>query len=169
MRPWNSSAVIGRTRSWTGFSLSNAAGSLGSSRDSCAASVGSTEILEASAPVCKPVLSKARREIGMSPPAKSPERKRHRDYCAQDDRKAMGLCPRAFTCALAGSQARRNKNARARSEEHTSELQSLAYLVCRLLLEKKKKKKIESTYKYKNHETLSNDSESTRPPECETE
>src|SRR5205823_9505370 len=29
---------------------------------------------------------------------------------------------------------------RMRSEEHTSELQSLAYLVCRLLLEKKKKK-----------------------------
>src|SRR5687767_15362450 len=30
--------------------------------------------------------------------------------------------------------------ARHRSEEHTSELQSLAYLVCRLLLEKKMKK-----------------------------
>src|SRR3989441_8128662 len=29
-----------------------------------------------------------------------------------------------------------------RSEEHTSELQSLAYLVCRLLLEKKKKQQI---------------------------
>src|SRR2546425_7209414 len=29
---------------------------------------------------------------------------------------------------------------RWRSEEHTSELQSLAYLVCRLLLEKKKRK-----------------------------
>src|SRR2546425_3967457 len=29
-----------------------------------------------------------------------------------------------------------------RSEEHTSELQSLAYLVCRLLLEKKKKKTV---------------------------
>src|SRR2546423_10725606 len=28
---------------------------------------------------------------------------------------------------------------RSRSEEHTSELQSLAYLVCRLLLEKKKR------------------------------
>src|SRR2546425_1403672 len=28
----------------------------------------------------------------------------------------------------------------SRSEEHTSELQSLAYLVCRLLLEKKKKR-----------------------------
>src|SRR5205823_14197236 len=32
-------------------------------------------------------------------------------------------------------------SAAGRSEEHTSELQSLAYLVCRLLLEKKKKKK----------------------------
>ena len=29
-----------------------------------------------------------------------------------------------------------------RSEEHTSELQSQAYLVCRLLLEKKKKKEL---------------------------
>mgnify|MGYP000144224045 CR=1 FL=1 len=34
-----------------------------------------------------------------------------------------------------------NANASSRSEEHTSELQSLAYLVSRLLLEKKKKKK----------------------------
>src|SRR5688572_32902330 len=32
----------------------------------------------------------------------------------------------------------------ARSEEHTSELQSQSNLVCRLLLEKKKKKTIES-------------------------
>src|SRR2546423_8075652 len=32
-----------------------------------------------------------------------------------------------------------------RSEEHTSELQSLAYLVCRLLLEKKKKSKQSSS------------------------
>src|SRR2546425_7831130 len=35
---------------------------------------------------------------------------------------------------------RRDDPARLRSEEHTSELQSLAYLVCRLLLEKKKNK-----------------------------
>src|SRR5258707_10836454 len=35
-----------------------------------------------------------------------------------------------------------------RSEEHTSELQSRQYLVCRLLLEKKKKRKI--TKKAKN-------------------
>src|SRR2546425_6839176 len=33
---------------------------------------------------------------------------------------------------------RRQRLLRQRSEEHTSELQSLAYLVCRLLLEKKK-------------------------------
>src|SRR3712207_9539044 len=33
----------------------------------------------------------------------------------------------------------------ARSEEHTSELQSRQYLVCRLLLEKKKKKENKST------------------------
>src|SRR5437762_5376324 len=34
-----------------------------------------------------------------------------------------------------------------RSEEHTSELQSPMYLVCRLLLEKKKKKTIEAQCK----------------------
>src|SRR2546425_8976857 len=37
-----------------------------------------------------------------------------------------------------------------RSEEHTSELQSLAYLVCRLLLEKKKKKIYLSTAQLNN-------------------
>src|SRR5229473_4988117 len=46
---------------------------------------------------------------------------------------------------------------RLRSEEHTSELQSLAYLVCRLLLEKKKKKKPKIIIKknkknYKKHQ-----------------
>src|SRR5688572_31395400 len=35
-----------------------------------------------------------------------------------------------------------------RSEEHTSELQSQSNLVCRLLLEKKKKKKIYHNYTY---------------------
>src|SRR5437879_6714646 len=35
--------------------------------------------------------------------------------------------------------------AELRSEEHTSELQSPMYLVCRLLLEKKKKTKISNT------------------------
>src|SRR2546425_4374841 len=41
-------------------------------------------------------------------------------------------------CAIAGGGGRFRGS--LRSEEHTSELQSLAYLVCRLLLEKKKKK-----------------------------
>src|SRR5690348_17980184 len=35
-------------------------------------------------------------------------------------------------------------NARTRSEEHTSELQSPVHLVCRLLLEKKKTKRVQS-------------------------
>src|SRR6185437_16959032 len=47
-------------------------------------------------------------------------------------------------CAAAGAVAPpacAGRNWRVRSEEHTSELQSLAYLVCRLLLEKKKTEK----------------------------
>src|SRR2546425_9442047 len=39
-----------------------------------------------------------------------------------------------------------------RSEEHTSELQSLAYLVCRLLLEKKKKIKINHVLDNNRHQ-----------------
>src|SRR2546425_3355864 len=42
---------------------------------------------------------------------------------------------------LPGSDDRERHQGGHRSEEHTSELQSLAYLVCRLLLEKKKKSK----------------------------
>src|SRR5262245_64356896 len=38
------------------------------------------------------------------------------------------------------------REAYARSEEHTSELQSLRHLVCRLLLEKKNKQQQQSTY-----------------------
>src|SRR2546425_5984169 len=40
----------------------------------------------------------------------------------------------------AGQDAGAGRPGHSRSEEHTSELQSLAYLVCRLLLEKKKNK-----------------------------
>src|SRR2546425_7918895 len=46
----------------------------------------------------------------------------------------------AFSAFFAGTGEPRV--AAARSEEHTSELQSLAYLVCRLLLEKKKRLKL---------------------------
>src|SRR3712207_8059663 len=41
-------------------------------------------------------------------------------------------------------QGHRGARRRGRSEEHTSELQSRQYLVCRLLLEKKKKNKVRS-------------------------
>src|SRR2546425_7610699 len=57
----------------------------------------------------------------------------------------ISICRRAESWRRAAKcHARRpgrGPRRRWRSEEHTSELQSLAYLVCRLLLEKKKKKK----------------------------
>src|SRR3712207_7918485 len=43
-------------------------------------------------------------------------------------------------------QSRERRGARERSEEHTSELQSRQYLVCRLLLEKKKNQIINLIY-----------------------
>src|SRR2546425_6905820 len=51
-------------------------------------------------------------------------------------------CRRDPAARRQAHDARRGRPApaQARSEEHTSELQSLAYLVCRLLLEKKKNK-----------------------------
>src|SRR3712207_7868474 len=54
----------------------------------------------------------------------------------------------------AASSASRGKG---RSEEHTSELQSRQYLVCRLLLEKKKtyiRMKYTSDYAVLNHKTV---------------
>src|SRR5258705_4798768 len=42
-------------------------------------------------------------------------------------------------CAIADPTVSASSAMRGRSEEHTSELQSLRHLVCRLLLEKKKK------------------------------
>src|SRR5687767_15775550 len=48
------------------------------------------------------------------------------------------LAQRGLKCRI----GRREDCEGSRSEEHTSELQSLAYLVCRLLLEKKNKHSI---------------------------
>src|SRR5690349_24224453 len=50
--------------------------------------------------------------------------------------------PLAFMVEVAGGSATNGTQRILRSEEHTSELQSRRDLVCRLLLEKKKKKKI---------------------------
>src|SRR3712207_7139001 len=54
----------------------------------------------------------------------------------------VGLGDDELIAALASPEAARARGERAgplRSEEHTSELQSRQYLVCRLLLEKKKR------------------------------
>src|SRR3989441_6329039 len=61
---------------------------------------------------------------------------RHRPLCRES---VMRFARAAETCTVSCCVCER-------SEEHTSELQSLAYLVCRLLLEKKKKKNITIHY-----------------------
>src|SRR2546423_11962175 len=71
--------------------------------------------------------------------------------CALDVPAQAALCAHERVLAdvqpehllLVGEPRPLEGDARAvRSEEHTSELQSLAYLVCRLLLEKKKYKQL---------------------------
>src|SRR5947209_12363061 len=63
---------------------------------------------------------------------------------------------RSFKHGTAPAEVRRDLGRRGRSEEHTSELQSRQYLVCRLLLEKKKK---ESSV----HRLKTPDSQNTAP------
>src|SRR3989441_1997727 len=80
-----------------------------------------------------------RPSLGAQPPRALPPR----DRAAHGGRGARGPVLRR-ACELAARQPHlpgdvRGLRAHERSEEHTSELQSLAYLVCRLLLEKKKK------------------------------
>src|SRR2546425_6227501 len=61
-----------------------------------------------------------------------PDRRSLRDRRLLDDRRA-GVDRR-----FGPDRRQDSQRVATRSEEHTSELQSLAYLVCRLLLEKKK-------------------------------
>src|SRR5258708_27611960 len=68
---------------------------------------------------------------------------------SHDRRKLMEFCRTPIDRRSPGA----GPEERSRSEEHTSELQSPDHLVCRLLLEKKKKKMLapsESTYTH-NH------------------
>src|SRR6266700_544740 len=58
----------------------------------------------------------------------------------------------ALWLTLGGLGYRRDKT--RRSEEHTSELQSRENLVCRLLLEKKKKKLLSPSYRYKKKKLI---------------
>src|SRR5437879_10879557 len=66
------------------------------------------------------------------------------DRAAGRRRRAQSAAHRRAECPLVGQRLEADPVedllARGRSEEHTSELQSPMYLVCRLLLEKKKKK-----------------------------
>src|SRR2546425_1548693 len=64
------------------------------------------------------------------------------DYPVLPEGNLIGLqrgCRLLFRAIARHSKGHRGRHG-LRSEEHTSELQSLAYLVCRLLLEKKKKR-----------------------------
>src|SRR5437879_11044830 len=63
------------------------------------------------------------------PPIHDPRQPRHRPHL-----RAQHLGPERLDLRALGEKP-------MRSEEHTSELQSPMYLVCRLLLEKKKKQK----------------------------
>src|SRR3712207_6991994 len=65
------------------------------------------------------------------PPVRITERSRSSDHSAS----SRAASASTSACSASSATSRRSI---ARSEEHTSELQSRQYLVCRLLLEKKK-------------------------------
>src|SRR3712207_7074175 len=78
-------------------------------------------------------------QLGMEGSCRRPRR---RARCRNRSRSASrSPRPRPRLDRRAGERPR----ARGRSEEHTSELQSRQYLVCRLLLEKKKQKSVHTT------------------------
>src|SRR3712207_8392515 len=58
---------------------------------------------------------------------------------AEDAEDPEGACPKPVSQDLAARVVRLQARLEVRSEEHTSELQSRQYLVCRLLLEKKER------------------------------
>src|SRR2546422_5282665 len=62
-----------------------------------------------------------------------------------------------YSSMAARSRAARSSGSSLRSEEHTSELQSRLHLVCRLLLEKKKREKTKSQSYCKSVRTYTND------------
>src|SRR3989441_3919371 len=80
------------------------------------------------------------------PPSRGRRSAAWRDRRSPSIRRTFRSRPRFARRRRTGSWRRRpghvGSRSWRRSEEHTSELQSLAYLVCRLLLEKKKKEKL---------------------------
>src|SRR3712207_7185890 len=79
-------------------------------------------------------LFRSRRRTCRRPSPRTPHR-RETATTRRDAHERSGQDPRSARCC---GRARIEVSA-PRSEEHTSELQSRQYLVCRLLLEKKKK------------------------------
>src|SRR5690625_6727272 len=71
---------------------------------------------------------------------------------ASSESLAAGRVRPKLPAAAVTSAAKPEAEDARRSEEHTSELQSRGHLVCRLLLEKKKKNKKKTIARYK-HET----------------
>src|SRR2546427_7778342 len=68
-----------------------------------------------------------------------PMREVHRELCSRMEQLGMSVAVDAAGNLRGLYPARKAGAGRLRSEEHTSELQSQSNLVCRLLLEKKKK------------------------------
>src|SRR5947209_14461846 len=66
---------------------------------------------------------------------------RHEDFLMQTSMYRVGGGTPAYLRVVCSNAKADNPGNYTRSEEHTSELQSRQYLVCRLLLEKKKKKR----------------------------
>src|SRR5260370_2774374 len=66
---------------------------------------------------------------------------RHADPLREQLRRNPGALGRRLNRCVRRQDERARRGAETRSEEHTSELQSHLNLVCRLLLEKKKKQK----------------------------
>src|SRR2546425_4158805 len=95
----------------------------------------------AGGPRRRPRPARARRTAARAPAPTRPRRRRGATRSAPW-RRAAGRP----SCSLTRELLQRADL--TRSEEHTSELQSLAYLVCRLLLEKKKKIKKDNTDVY---------------------
>src|SRR5256885_10592607 len=82
------------------------------------------------------------------PISSAARRARRQRLRARGDRLRVGqpARPRARRARALRRRGHRHREAPARSEEHTSELQSPCNLVCRLLLEKKKTNRIDNEY-----------------------
>src|SRR3712207_6922127 len=79
-----------------------------------------------------------RSDVQVARDPRAPEHDAHEDEHRQDGEREARRGPEREVAERAGQRALAGE-CPDRSEEHTSELQSRQYLVCRLLLEKKKK------------------------------